>query len=293
MKKLTVLALAAAAMYLPTRAHAQDAISYCTGSAGGNYAFTGIAIKQQLPKHVDLVATAGSLENMEKVASGTCQAGIVQSDAFFVYLQTHPDAQLTVERARDMYPEYGHLICNKTIREISDLKRGNTVLVGPAGSGSAVMWDAIVRANPKYKDVATLPMGGTRALGKVSDGEDAQCMLFVAGLKAQSMMDANGIAKTSNGNLHLTYMRDPALFDIKDKRGRPLYERSAIPSGTYPGGLQASGWFTSGGAVDTVKVQSVLIDNVDYANSHEANLNLFLNAVNKALPAIDDHVLPK
>lgn len=69
-----------------------------------------------------------------------------------------------------MYPEYGHLICNKTISEISDLKRGNTVLVGAPGSGSAVMWDAIVRANPRYKDVATLPWAGTGRWGKSRTG---------------------------------------------------------------------------------------------------------------------------
>jgi hypothetical protein len=150
-----------------------------------------------------------------------------------------------------------------------------------------------VRANPKYKDVATLPIGGARALGKVSDGADAQCMLFVAGLRSQVMMQANDVAKTSGGNLHLTYMRDPALFALKDSRGRPIYTRSEIPSGTYPDGLQTSGFFTSGKAVDTIQVESVLIDNVPYANAHDRNLNVFLNAVNKAMPSIIDHVTPK
>ena len=268
-------------------------VRYCTGVSGGNYDFTGIAIKRQLPQYLELVSTAGSMDNLARVDKGECEAGIVQSDAYFVYMQQHPSAALNVERARDMYPEYGHLICNRTISEISDLKRGNTVLVGAPGSGSSVMWDAIVRANPRYKDVATLPLGGNRALGKVSDGQEAQCMLFVAGLKSPVMMDANETAKSSGGNLRLTYMRDPALFELKDAKGRAVYARSEIPSRTYPEGLQAAGMFTSGKAVDTIQVESILVDNAPYAEAHEQNINTFLGAVNKAMPAINDRVLPK
>jgi TRAP-type uncharacterized transport system substrate-binding protein len=279
---------------VPAVAHAADdptKFRYCSGIEGGNYEFTAIAIERQLPGHISNVHTKGSMDNMEAVAKGDCQGGIVQSDAYFVYMQQNPSAQMNVERARDMYPEYGHLICNKTISEISDLTNKNTVLVGPPGSGSSVMWDAIVRANPtKYKDVQTLPLGGARALGKVSDGIDAQCMLFVAGLKAQVMLDANEAAKTSNGNLHLTYMRDPALFKLQDSRGRPIYTRSEIPSGTYPYGLQSSGWFTSGSSVDTVQVESILIDNVPYADAHGSNVDKVLRAVDKAMPQIKQHM---
>lgn len=290
------LAFAMAGPLLPSASVAQTTASlkYCTGVSGGNYDFTGIAVKRQLPDHVDLVNTAGSLDNMDRVAKGECQAGIVQSDAYYVYMQTHPEAALSVERARYMYPEYGHLICNATISEISDLQRGNTVLVGAPGSGSSTMWDAIVRANPdKYKEVGTLPIGGARALGKVSDGVDAQCMLFVTGLGSKSMRDANEVAKESNDHLHLTYMRDPKLFDIKDGKGRAIYQRSEIPSGTYPGGLQKPGTFTYGKSVDTVLVESILVDNVSYADQHESNLNIFLASVNKAMPAINDRVMPK
>lgn len=294
---LFALAAVSAFAILPHSAHAQQSgaepIKYCTGAPNGNYAFTGVAIKQQLPDHVTVVNTAGSLENMARVASGDCQAAIVQNDAYFVYLQDHPAAQASVERARDMYPEYAHLICNRSISELSDLRRGNTVLVGPPGSGSSVMWDAIVRANPKYKDVATLPIGGTRALGKVSDGEDAQCTLFVAGLRSPAMMEANKVAHESHGNLHLTYMRDPALFDLKDSKGRPIYQRSEIPDGTYPDGLQKEGLISYGKPVDTVRVESVLIDNVDYANAHDGNMEAFLRAVDHAMPAINNRVLAK
>ena len=288
--KITILASLAALVTSP--ALADSPVHYCTGVPGGNYEFTGVAIKKQLPSTIP-INTGGSLDNIAKVADGSCDAAIVQSDAYFVYTGSHPDVQLTVERARDMYPEYGHLICNKSISELSDLKRGNTVLVGSAGSGSSIMWEAIVKANPKYKDVATLPIGGIRGLGKVSDGIEAQCMLFVAGLKSQTMMSANEVAAASNGNLRLTYMRDKALLAMKDARGRPIYEDAEIPDGTYPDGLQKPGWISSGKAVTTIKVQSILIDNVAYANANPSGLEAFLKAVTKAVPEINNRVVAK
>lgn len=290
---LALTALAAVPLCARAAHAASDApIAMCSGISGGNYDFTTISIARQLgAKGITNVNTAGSMENLDKVASDACQAGLGQADAWFLYQSSHPQAQLALELARNMYPEYGHLICNASVKEISDLKRGNTVLVGNPGSGSAVMWEAIVRANKAYADVATLPIGGIRALGKVADGTDAQCMLFVAGLKSPVMNEANDFAKTAPG-LHLTYMRDPALFAIKDGKGRAIYARSAIPDGTYPNGLQKGGWISSGKPVDTVEVQSVLFANTSYIDANGPAYETFLKAVKNALPAINDRVLP-
>lgn len=65
-------------------------VRYCTGVPGGNYDFTGIAIKRQLPQHLELVNTGGSMDNLAKVDKGECEAAIVQSDAYFVYMQQNP-----------------------------------------------------------------------------------------------------------------------------------------------------------------------------------------------------------
>lgn len=233
------------------------------------------------------------MANLDFVSKGVCQATIAQIDAYYVFEQQNAADAANVEIARDMYPEAGHLVCNKSIGAMSDLKAGDTVILGGEGSGSPVTWDAVVRANPaKYKDVQTLPMNSIdRALGKVRTDE-AKCMLFVAGLRSKAMIDANTQAKAANGNLHLATMRDPHLFDLKDKKNRPIYTRTTIPDGTYPDGLQNSGWFTSG-AVDTIEVMSVMVDNVPYAEKHEKQFDIFLKAVEHAMPAIRAQVLPK
>lgn len=267
---------------------------FCSGMPGGNYEFTAIALERQLPGHITIVHTKGSLENMSLVDSGDCEVAIVQSDAYFMYIRQHPTAAIHVERSRDMYPEFGHLICNSSIKNISELTARSTVLVGPPGSGSSVMWDAIVTANPaKYKDVQTLPLGGTRALSKITDGTEAQCMLFVSGLRSEIMQAANVMAINTKGNLRLTPMNDATLFEIKDAKGRPVYTQSKIPDGTYPNGLQATGWLSSGKSVDTVQVESIAIDNLPWADANSDDINLVLTGLNKAIPMINDHMHPQ
>lgn len=300
MRKL-LLATVGMTLAVCVRTHAQGTVTapqpsekftFCAGVAGGNYEFTGIQLERQMPGQFLGRHTRGSMDNMDRVAKGECQGGIVQSDAYFVYMKMNSTAELHVERARDMYPEYAHLICNKMVNRLSDLSSKNVVLVGPPGSGSSVTWDAMSIADPKLKAVQTLPLGGTRALGKVSDGVEAQCMLFVAGLKTQVMMDANEMAAGAKGTMHLTPIDDDKLFDIKDVKGRPIYTAGQIPDGTYPNGLQVSGWFSSGKPIDTVRIESIFIDNVDYADSHIDDLEKVLLALTKAMPSINNRVLP-
>lgn len=289
---LAVTALAASFTWGSLAQAADQPITMCTGIAKGNYDFVGLALTRQLgPKNITLVNTAGSLENLDKVSSNACQVGIGQADAWFLFGSKNPSAANSLELARNLYPEYGHLICNGSVQEISDLHRGNTVLVGAVGSGSAVMWDAIVRANKKYAEVATLPIGGIRALGKVADGTDASCMLFVAGLKSPAMLEANDFAKTAP-SLHLTYMRDPDLFSLKDAKGRAIYTRSAIPDGTYPNGLQKPGFLSSGKPVDTVQVQSLFFANTTFIDANPEGYEKLLTALKSAMPMINDRVQP-
>lgn len=276
-------------------AHAQglDGISMCGGIEGGNYEYAAREIVRQAPGHVTVQTTEGSVDNLDRLAANSCQFGIAQRDAWFLYGLGSAITSGTLDVSRDLYPEYGHLVCNSTINDVSDLKRGDTVLVGGKGSGSSVMWQAFVKANPRYAEVVTHPVGGLIALGKVSDGTDAQCTLFVSGLRSAAMLKANEYSHTASGGLHLVPLRDPALFSIKDARGKPVYSRTAIPDGTYPNGLQRPGWVSSGKPVDTVEVMSVLVVNSGYAQAHEHAYEQFLNAVSLAMPAINNHVLPK
>lgn len=281
-----VLGLAMPAMAQP--AH----VRLCTGVEGGNYDFSGIQVKRQAQGLVpiDLVNTKGSMDNLDRIVGGVCDAAIVQSDAYGVYMRQHAGAVLNVERGRVLYPEYIHLVCNKDsgLSKITGLKKGMTVLVGPNGGGSAVTWDSFRMADPKrYGEVGTLPIGGKRGLGLIDDGKDASCMLYVAGLAATSMNEADDFAEKS-GHLALVATDDSDVASLKDTKGRPVYETAAIPSGTYPRSFQARSLFGSG--IDALSVSAIVISSVPFIEGNDAAYDKFLTAVNRALPAILEHV---
>ncbi len=269
-------------------------IKLCTGPSGGNYDFSGIQIKRQgeglvevrLPKD----GTKGSMDNLELLAAGTCDAAIVQSDAYGVYMKQHQGAVLNLERGRVLYPEHVQLICNRAVglSKITGLKRGMTVLTGPNGGGAGVTWDSFRLADPKtYGDVSTLPIGGKRALGIVDEGTEATCLLYVAGLASQTMTDADAFAETS-GHLVLVPTNDSDLPKLRDPKGKPVYETSEIPSGTYPRAFQTRS--LTGSSVSDLVVSAILVANVPFIEANEAAYDKFLTAVNRAMPAILDHV---
>lgn len=267
-------------------------VRFCTGPDGGNYDFSGIQVKRQAAGLVpiDLVQTKGSLDNLDRIAGGTCDAAIVQSDAYGVYMRQHSGAILNVERGRVLYPEYVHLVCNKAagLSKITGLKKGMTVLVGPNGGGSSVTWDSFRMADPKrYGDVATLPIGGKRGLGLVDEGTDATCMLYVAGLASQSMNEADDFAEKS-GHLDLVATNDSDVEKMKDAKGQYVYEDLSIPSGTYPRAFQTRSLM--GSSIGAIAPHAIVVSNVSFIEANDAVYDKFLSAVNKAEPAILEHV---
>lgn len=290
---MKTLLLAGAAMLLSVAAHADPVhIRFCTGPEGGNYDFTGIQVAQQArgAVHVDLVRTKGSMENLDDIVAGTCDAAIVQSDAHGVYLKQHPGSLLNIERGRVLYPEYVHLVCNKDagLSKITGLRKGMTVLVGPNGGGSAVTWDSFRLADPKtYGDIATLPIGGKRGLGLIDDGKDAQCMLYVAGLAATSMNEADAFAETS-GHLSLVPTDDSDVGKLKDPKGRAVYDSTSIPSGTYPHAFQTRS--VLGSSVGAISASAIIVAAVPFIEQNDAIYDKFLTAVNHAMPAVMEHV---
>lgn len=287
-----LLCLSAIAALSSTPTLAATGVRFCTGPEGGNYDFSGIQVKRQaqglIP--VDLVNTKGSMDNLDRIAAGTCDAAIVQSDAHGVYLKQHPGSVLNVERGRSLYPEYMHLVCNKEagLSKITGLKKGMTILVGPNGGGSATSWDSFRMADPKrYGEVGTLPIGGKRGLGMVEDGKDASCMLYVAGLAATSMNEADDFAEKS-GHLALVPTDDSDVAALKDSKGRAVYEKTSIPSGTYPRAFQTRS--LAGSSVGAIAASAIIVSNVSFIEANDGPYDKFLTAINRALPAILEHV---
>lgn len=262
-------------------AHAIDvpSINVCTGSDNGKYYQTAKEIGAQLKGlvTVNVVATNGSLDNLRKLDAGECDAAIVQSDAYGYYTTTNPVSRLNIERVAPLYNEYAQLVCNKDagINQVGDLLNNDRrIMIGPNGSGTSVTWQTWVKQNEAYAKVGTDPVGGTRAITKAVDGTEAQCFLFISGLGAGSMMEANELGA---GALTLVSVNDGSFDDVVDPKGKRVYEFSDIPSGTYPS-LQNSGWFGSNQNIGSLAIGAVLVTNTSWIDVNPNGFDDFSSA---------------
>lgn len=272
-------------------------VNICTAKSTGNYHFVGQQIKAQAKNilNVVLIETAGSMENLKRLDDGSCDAAIVQSDAWGVYKTANPASQMNLEVASPLYPEVVHFICNADLglTKITKLTPDMTVMVGENGSGTSVTWDSFVMADKStYGSVKRRPIDGTRAVNAVKlGGSDASCMMYVAGLKSGEMMKANAIAAQSGGKLVLVPTDDKDLLKLKTpgKNGVPVYVRAEIPHNTYKGGLQNS-WRDN--SVNTVAVQALFVVNTKFIDANAKPYNALLDAMNNAMPDINARVKP-
>jgi TRAP transporter TAXI family solute receptor len=262
-------------------------IRLCTGAPNGNYDFVGISIAKQAEGsalNVVLVPSKGSLDNLAKLDAGKCDAAIAQNDAFGVYEQDNPHSTLNIERATDLYPEYVHLLCNPQsgVHRVQNLTAKDVLITGPNGGGTAVTWQSFATARPKkYGAVQTAPIGSMmRALAKVQDGTDAQCMMAVSGLKSPAMEEADAMSAETPGSLRLVPADATDLLSIMDARGKPLYAEARIPARIYPKGLLPDG------GVNTLTVESLVVANSTYADNNDDDYTAFLTDVEHALPTI-------
>jgi TRAP transporter TAXI family solute receptor len=286
---VSALIFAAVIFAAPSRAADLPQLRICTGGAKGNYYFAGTAIAQQARGSlaVSIVETAGSMENLRKLEDGECDAALVQSDAYMVYKDRNPSSALAITRIGSLYKEYAHLVCNtgSGVGSISDL-RGNTkakVLTGDAGSGAEISWSNWVKLDPSYGKVATDRVGGTQAVLRVRDGSEAQCALFINGLKAPLMGQVN---EQAGDRVQLVPVGDGTLDNAKDPSGTKVYQFADIPGGTYKA-LQRGFFSTS---VETLTVDALVVLRSDWAEKSRRGLDDLSDAVLRATPMIRQRV---
>lgn len=292
---LAACALASLAGLITPIAQAQAAatpIKICSGGEKGNYFYSVNQIAQQSKGTLDVtnVSTKGSMDNLQRLASGECDAAIIQSDAWGVYLQDNPSSALNIDRVDVLYDEYVHLYCNRA-SEIDTVKDLNgrtdlTVLIGQNGSGTAVTWRSLGTEDAGYASGTgpkTLPLDGLVAMTKVKSG-DAACALMVTGLNSAAIKKVTEQTET----IHLVPVNDMDFNDAVDPKGNDIYEFKDIPEDTY-------GAFQDGDDVETVALKAVLVlsNNWIAAHSEDGAYEAFLEAQLTAQPFIKEHVAPK
>lgn len=295
----TAALLATTAALTPPVSAQPAALRLCTGAETGNYYQAGrdIAARAKGRLDVEVIPTAGSLDNLDRLAAGACDAAVVQSDALYVYARRRPGSRLALEQSADLYEEKLHLICNREagLSKVTKLAPTQRVAIGAPGGGTNITWDAFRLADKKrYEPIPTDPHGGARALSRIgtqaADGTSrATCMAYVTGLRAPSMQEADEWAKANPGKVVLTPADDSDLPGVKDDFGKPLYTRTAIPGGTYRN-LQPKGFFGGSEEVPTLGVRAALVTATAFIEAKPDAYDRFLSAVGQAAPSIRQRV---
>jgi hypothetical protein len=269
-----------------------QSLSLCTARTDGNYYAAGQIIQarsddQQL--RLELLETAGSVDNLTKLARGECDAAIVQLDAYLVYQETHRKRRLELARPNYLYEEFVHLICRRDagvhgIEDLADQSAKHRILIGEPQSGSAATWRSFTLLDPGYRAVATEPVGGMQALAELQKANAASCMIYVSGLRSKfsAAVDAAG------DSLQIVSVDDPDL-DQARFAGDRIYRFRKIPAGTYPG-LEAGG---KGRGLETLTVGATLFVSQRWAAQHYDAHRYLVETILQARPAILERVAPR
>ena len=159
-----------------------EGIRIATGKETGiYYSVAGKLLQQQLGStRSELIPTNGSVQNIEMLKSGLADVAFCQYDA----LITAAGADMDILVIKRLYPEYVHLIVaqGSKVKSIKDLDLNKAKFaIGPDGSGTWVTWKLFCLADKTYANVATVPLGGARALSAL-ESKDIDAVLLVGGL---------------------------------------------------------------------------------------------------------------
>ncbi|MGC8660471.1 MAG: TAXI family TRAP transporter solute-binding subunit, partial [Desulfomonilaceae bacterium] len=277
--------VALAATALAAKKPEKPPLRLVTGQEGGWYAkFGNIFSKDAQNLDVTLINSPGSMDNLKMLADGKADLGIVQSDALALMQKKFPGKKLVSEQT-SLFLEYIQLIANRAggIKSINDIDpKKNIVYIGPAGSGSALTWEALCEKNESYRKVRTVNSDFMTALREVEKNPRA-LMLFVGGLNSDFLKKAEEAAK-KNGNLTLVAVDDKSVKDEKDENGNPIYSMVTIPGNIYP--YLEKGWIFSH-ETKTLAVHAVLVLRSEWASQYgPPAMDDLSSAINRVRPDI-------
>lgn len=293
MKKALILGIGLGAI-LASGAFAQTkpVVKLCTGLDTGNYYRAGHIVRSKADGiDIQVIATDGSLTNLDKLTKGECDVAFVQSNSFNQFSARNAQALSTIERSASLYTEQVAMLCNRNagVKRVPDLTAKHKIAVGSSGSGAWTVWQDFIKADPKrYSVVQTDNASGLRAVQKVGEGSEVQCALVVQALNAPFMKNE---AQSEGDNVVLVGTNDGDMDGLKEN-GKQVYQYGEIPAGTYPK-IQPGGTLWGTKPVKVIQVEAILATNTSFANSNEAVYNKFARAFQQAKPDIAKMVAPK
>ncbi|HHA1670076.1 TPA: TAXI family TRAP transporter solute-binding subunit [Enterobacter roggenkampii] len=225
MKKSLTAIMAGLLLCLSASAWATD-ITITTGQQGLTYnAVYGANLASALSEYgytSTVIPSKGSLDNLDRVASGEAQIGFTQADAYQFWRQRHGNEAQHVDIIGELGDEcvFVAVKAGGKIGDESDLKEGVKIAVGEPASGSYASWQYLQSLEKDYAKVETYAKGGVRSLAKVTTGE-YDAFLWVSApdrsnkfLEAVNQKDSGLVVIDMNG------------WHVDDKlpNGKPVYE---------------------------------------------------------------------
>ncbi|MFI6207559.1 TAXI family TRAP transporter solute-binding subunit [Streptomyces sp. NPDC051041] len=233
-------------------------ITFSTGTRAGVYQEYGerlrTALAEDMPDlRVRLLTSAGSQENVERVATGKADFTIAAADAVQTYaLDGRPGAGRLRGVAR-LYDDYVQLAvpADSDIRSVEDL-RGKRVAVGLPDSGVRLIADRVLRAagiDPE-KDITPRSDGIDTGPERLGHGLDA--FFWSGGLPTDGL---KRVAETSG--LRFVPIGADLVAELHEQGGATRHYRATqMPESAYPA-------VQNGSAVPTLAVSNLLMTRED------------------------------
>ena len=222
-------------------AHMAWALTIATGPSDGSYFQIAQDIKNVAAKEgIDLqvIATKGSLENLDLLSNGKADLAIVQLDALrfisdVVKQDLNVDVFDKIKVVLNLYPEEIHILTNKKDIQTFYNLQGKRVSVGPPGGGTAVTAAVLFNIYDIKSTVSEEPFED--AIKKIDQGS-LDAVIFVGGAPVPF------IAKLDN-RFHFVRLPSSPILD-------QIYLRIAL-------GKQQYGW--AGADTETYAVPAAVI----------------------------------
>jgi hypothetical protein len=235
-----VAAVATFVLAAPAAAQQPNRISITTGGTGGVYYPMGGGMANILSKYVPgLQATAevtgGSVDNLKLINAGKSEVGFSMADAGWEAYQgvdKFKDNKVNARTLMVLYPNKMHVVTidGTGIAKLSDLK-GKRVSTGSPGSGTEIMALRVLEAVgiDGKKDIKQERLGVAESVNAIKDRK-IDAFFWVGGIPTAAVTDLG-----ATPGIKLRLIDHDEAADAMNKKYGPLYVKSVIPAGSYPG----------------------------------------------------------
>ncbi|MEM1296818.1 MAG: TAXI family TRAP transporter solute-binding subunit [Verrucomicrobiota bacterium] len=232
-----------------------ETIVISSGSKGAGYEriaqVLATHIAEQLPESiVQVLPSDGSIENLERIAGGQAQLGLVQNDI---------EGQAEIRVLSPLHEEVLHLFVTKNsqIQKLPDLK-GKRVAVGPERGGTAKLMTSLFELYGLIGEVELVYEPIDQAMVELSEGTLHVCAMVTA-LGTPICRDY-----LSSGKLRLMGISEPGLEgSVVDgfRLHYPFVHPATIPRGSYAN--ETAEMLEPLEPLGTIGVRSVLVCRAD------------------------------